>query len=83
MVEYWPEKGRSGLLVWKFRFRRDDPAPAPWSDAGKRIIEQRMEGPAETFEAKPANGTENSEQKESKKRGQNEPRSKLANDKLN
>ena len=27
-----------------------------------------MEGPAETFAAKPASGTENSEQKESKKR---------------
>ena len=41
VVEYWPEKGRSGLLVWKFRFRRDDTAPAPWTDAGKKIIEQK------------------------------------------
>ena len=41
VVEYWPEKGRSGLLVWKFRFRRDDPAPAPWTDAGKRVTEQK------------------------------------------
>ena len=41
VVEYWPEHGRYGFRVWRFRFRRDDPAPAPWTEAGKRIITQK------------------------------------------
>ena len=41
VVEYWPEHGRYGFRVWRFRFRRDDPAPAPWTKAGKEIIAQK------------------------------------------
>lgn len=36
MVKYWPEKGQSGFLVWRYLFRRDDPSPAPWTKAGKK-----------------------------------------------
>ncbi|KAF6032133.1 UHRF2 [Bugula neritina] len=40
LVKYWPEKGRSGFLVWRYLFRRDDPAPAPWTKAGKKRSQQ-------------------------------------------
>ncbi|KAI8388306.1 PUA-like domain-containing protein [Radiomyces spectabilis] len=40
IVKYWPEKGESGYRVWRFLFRRDDPSPAPWTEEGKRSIEQ-------------------------------------------
>jgi len=36
VVKYWPEKGKSGFVVWRYLFRRDDPEPAPWTAAGKR-----------------------------------------------
>jgi SAD/SRA domain len=29
VVKYWPEKGRSGFLVWRYLLRRDDPSLAP------------------------------------------------------
>ncbi|KAK4872140.1 hypothetical protein RN001_016264 [Aquatica leii] len=31
VVKYYPEKGKSGYLVWKYLLRRDDPSPVPWS----------------------------------------------------
>ncbi|KAF5294856.1 hypothetical protein FQA39_LY00340 [Lamprigera yunnana] len=31
VVKYYPEKGKSGYLIWKYLFRRDDPSPFPWS----------------------------------------------------
>ncbi|ESN98511.1 hypothetical protein HELRODRAFT_113832 [Helobdella robusta] len=34
VVKYWPEKGKSGFLVWKYLLRRDDPEPAPWTQEG-------------------------------------------------
>ena len=39
-VKYWPENGQSGFLVWRYLFRRDDPAPAPWTEEGKKRIEE-------------------------------------------
>jgi len=38
VVKYWPEKGKSGFRVWRYLLRRDDPAPAPWTEEGKQII---------------------------------------------
>lgn len=35
VVKYWPERGKSGFLVWRYLLRRDDPEAAPWSKAGK------------------------------------------------
>jgi hypothetical protein len=29
VVKYWPEKGQSGFLVWRYLLRRDDPSLAP------------------------------------------------------
>ncbi|XP_063399253.1 E3 ubiquitin-protein ligase UHRF1-like [Mytilus trossulus] len=40
IVKYWPEKGKSGFLVWRYLLRRDDPNPAPWTKAGKKKIDQ-------------------------------------------
>jgi len=40
VVKFWPEKGKSGFTVWRYLLRRDDPAPAPWTKAGKRHIEE-------------------------------------------
>jgi len=40
VVKYWPEKGQSGFIVWRYLFRRDDPAPAPWTEEGQKRIEE-------------------------------------------
>jgi len=40
VVKYWPQKGKSGFIVWRYEFRRDDPAPAPWTKEGKQKIEE-------------------------------------------
>nr|XP_018914523.1 PREDICTED: E3 ubiquitin-protein ligase UHRF1-like [Bemisia tabaci] len=39
VVKYYPEKGKSGFIVWRYLIRRDDPTPAPWTKAGKKHIE--------------------------------------------
>ncbi|XP_015764928.1 PREDICTED: E3 ubiquitin-protein ligase UHRF1-like [Acropora digitifera] len=38
VVKYWPEKGKSGFIVWRYLLRRDDETPAPWTKEGKRLI---------------------------------------------
>ncbi|XP_006896498.1 PREDICTED: E3 ubiquitin-protein ligase UHRF1 [Elephantulus edwardii] len=35
VVRYWPEKGKSGFLVWRYLLRRDDSEPGPWTKEGK------------------------------------------------
>jgi len=40
VVKYWPEKGKSGFRVWRYLIRRDDPIPAPWTNEGKKRIEE-------------------------------------------
>ncbi|KAH9513390.1 E3 ubiquitin-protein ligase uhrf1 [Bulinus truncatus] len=40
IVKYWPEKGKSGFLVWRYLLRRDDPVPPPWTKAGKKRTEE-------------------------------------------
>jgi E3 ubiquitin-protein ligase UHRF1 len=39
VVRYWPEKGQSGFIVWRYLLRRDDENPAPWTEEGQKIIE--------------------------------------------
>ncbi|XP_054280834.1 E3 ubiquitin-protein ligase UHRF1-like [Macrosteles quadrilineatus] len=54
VVKYYPEKGKSGFNVWRYLFRRDDPAPAPWTKEGKKRIESlglEMEYPEGYLEA--------------------------------
>lgn len=40
LVKYWPEKGKSGFLVWRYLLRRHDKSPAPWTAAGKLAAEK-------------------------------------------
>lgn len=40
VVKYWPQRGQAGFLVWRYLFRRDDESPAPWTEEGKRLIEE-------------------------------------------
>merc|ERR1711915_697785 len=40
IVKYWPEKGKSGFIVWRYLLRRDDPIPAPWTKKGMKRIEE-------------------------------------------
>jgi E3 ubiquitin-protein ligase UHRF1 len=38
VVKYYPEKGKSGFIVWRYLLRRDDDSPAPWTPEGKKFI---------------------------------------------
>ncbi|XP_012494769.1 PREDICTED: E3 ubiquitin-protein ligase UHRF1-like, partial [Propithecus coquereli] len=40
VVKYWPEKGKSGFLVWRYLLRRDDDEPGPWTKEGKDRIKR-------------------------------------------
>lgn len=40
VVKYWPEKGKSGFIVWRYLLRRDDSEPAPWTEEGKKRSEK-------------------------------------------
>uniref|UniRef100_A0A8C4IPX3 E3 ubiquitin-protein ligase UHRF n=1 Tax=Dicentrarchus labrax TaxID=13489 RepID=A0A8C4IPX3_DICLA len=40
IVKYWPEKGKSGFLVWRYLLKRDDDEPAPWTRDGKERIKK-------------------------------------------
>uniref|UniRef100_A0AAQ4RXE9 E3 ubiquitin-protein ligase UHRF n=1 Tax=Gasterosteus aculeatus aculeatus TaxID=481459 RepID=A0AAQ4RXE9_GASAC len=40
VVKYWPAKGKSGFLVWRYLLRRDDDEPAPWTRDGKERIKK-------------------------------------------
>nr|QVX32599.1 UHRF1/2 [Platynereis dumerilii] len=40
LLKYYPEKGKSGFIVWRYEFQRDDPTPAPWTKAGKKRMEE-------------------------------------------
>ena len=43
LIRFWSEidpSGASKFRVWRFQFRRDDPAPAPWTDAGRKRMKQ-------------------------------------------
>ncbi|XP_051893645.1 E3 ubiquitin-protein ligase UHRF1 [Pristis pectinata] len=40
VVKYWPEKGKSGFLVWRYLLKRDDEEPAPWTREGKERMKK-------------------------------------------
>ncbi|XP_062868668.1 E3 ubiquitin-protein ligase UHRF1 isoform X1 [Trichomycterus rosablanca] len=58
VVKYWPEKGKSGFLVWRYLLKRNDDEPAPWTKDGKERIKklgltmQYPEGYLESLAAK-------------------------------
>lgn len=37
VVKYFPQKGKSGFIVWRYLLRRDDPSPPPWSKEGQEF----------------------------------------------
>ncbi|KAF8449567.1 hypothetical protein BGX38DRAFT_1187816 [Terfezia claveryi] len=39
LVRYWP-KGKDGFITYQYQFRRDDPAPAPWTEEGEARVEE-------------------------------------------
>uniref|UniRef100_A0AAY4BDI0 E3 ubiquitin-protein ligase UHRF n=1 Tax=Denticeps clupeoides TaxID=299321 RepID=A0AAY4BDI0_9TELE len=40
VVKYWPEKGKSGFLVWRYMLKRNDEEPAPWTRDGKERVKK-------------------------------------------
>ncbi|XP_032821928.1 E3 ubiquitin-protein ligase UHRF1 isoform X1 [Petromyzon marinus] len=71
VVKYWPEKGKSGFLVWRYLLRRDDEEPAPWTKDGKercKMLGLSMQYPEGYLEAKAnkehANNDESDEEEE-------------------
>ncbi|KAM9307770.1 E3 ubiquitin-protein ligase UHRF1-like [Gastrophryne carolinensis] len=40
VVKYWPQKGKSGFLVWRYLLKRDDEEPAPWTREGKERVKK-------------------------------------------
>ncbi len=40
VVKYWPEKGKSGFLVWRYLLKRNDDEPAPWTRDGKERMKK-------------------------------------------
>ena len=38
LVDYWPQKGKAGFIVYRYLLRRDDDEPAPWTPEGKKLI---------------------------------------------
>ncbi|KAJ8040062.1 E3 ubiquitin-protein ligase UHRF1 [Holothuria leucospilota] len=77
VVKYWPERGKSGFLVWRYLLRRDDPEAAPWSKAGKERVKklgltvEYPEGYLEAMAAKERekSNSESDEEKEKKSKG--------------
>ncbi|KAG8184485.1 hypothetical protein JTE90_002332 [Oedothorax gibbosus] len=79
VVKYWPEKGKSGFLVWRYLLRRDDLTPAPWTKEGKKrskdlgLTMQYPEGYLESLtEKEKATDGEKPTEKKRKKMADNE-----------
>ncbi|XP_062593706.1 E3 ubiquitin-protein ligase UHRF1-like [Saccostrea cucullata] len=72
VVKYWPEKGKSGFLVWRYLMRRDDPTPAPWTKAGAKRIKElglEMQYPDGYLESQAKKEEENKEKEKPAKKG--------------
>ncbi|XP_018572895.1 E3 ubiquitin-protein ligase UHRF1-like [Anoplophora glabripennis] len=63
VVKYYPEKGKSGFVVWKYLLRRDDPTPAPWEKGGQEL---EMIYPPGYLEAQEAQGQKKNKENKSK-----------------
>ena len=55
-VKYRPENGQSGFIVWRYLFRRYDPAPAPWTEEGQKRMEEEAQAKKEKEGMTPAKG---------------------------
>ncbi|KAF7663568.1 hypothetical protein LDENG_00206770 [Lucifuga dentata] len=75
VVKYWPEKGKSGFLVWRYMLKRDDDEPAPWTKDGKERIKklgltmQYPEGYVEAEAAKEKEKENKNEEEEEEEEG--------------
>lgn len=69
VVKYFPEKGKSGFIVWKYLLRRDDPNPAPWEKDGQEFEIEYPQGYLEAQEAKRSKKEKENESKTPTKRG--------------
>lgn len=65
VVKYYPEKGKSGFIVWRYLLRRDDQEPSPWSEKGKEL---EMIYPPGYIEAQNKASTSNSDSEEQPKK---------------
>ncbi|XP_060537001.1 E3 ubiquitin-protein ligase UHRF1-like [Cylas formicarius] len=80
VVKYFPVKGKSGYLVWRYLLRRDDPAPAPWESDAKTFDMIYPPGFLEAQEAKQRAESANQENSKSSKRKRgNESGDKIKN----
>lgn len=73
VVKYFPEKGLSGFIVWKFLLRRDDPSIAPWKSKQEPIVlypEGYLEAEEEKKRAK-VSGSKTSQLNKKRKRNSN------------
>uniref|UniRef100_A0A8B9LLJ1 E3 ubiquitin-protein ligase UHRF n=1 Tax=Astyanax mexicanus TaxID=7994 RepID=A0A8B9LLJ1_ASTMX len=69
VVKYWPEKGKSGFLVWRYLLKRNDDESAPWTRDGKERIKKlglTMQYPEGYLEAVAAKEKEKEKEKENK-----------------
>uniref|UniRef100_A0A2K5E2S0 E3 ubiquitin-protein ligase UHRF n=1 Tax=Aotus nancymaae TaxID=37293 RepID=A0A2K5E2S0_AOTNA len=74
VVKYWPEKGKSGFLVWRYLLWRDDDEPGPWTKEGKDRIKKlglTMQYPETYLEAlaNPEREKENRKREEEEQEG--------------
>lgn len=79
VVDFWPEKGKAGFIVWRYRLRRDDPEPAPWSKDGKLNAKRLYQKAKEALEVAAGNAPQkrkSAENKETKKKSTNVKKSK-------
>lgn len=65
VVKYYPEKGLSGFIVWRYYLKRDDDTPAPWHKGGK---EYEMIYPPGYKELQEKNKSKEQEKKKGTKR---------------
>ncbi|ELU05907.1 hypothetical protein CAPTEDRAFT_221977 [Capitella teleta] len=80
VVKYWPEKGQSGFIVWRYLLKRDDTNPAPWTKEGKKLAEelglklQFPDGYLEGLKAKEALSSQDSSENETSSKGKGKGR---------
>ncbi|CAK6445601.1 unnamed protein product [Pipistrellus nathusii] len=79
VVKYWPEKGKSGFLVWRYLLRRDDDEPGPWTKKGMNRIKQlglTMQFPEGYLETLAEKEKEKEKEKENRKKPTEEEEAK-------
>ncbi|XP_075401343.1 E3 ubiquitin-protein ligase UHRF1 isoform X2 [Tenrec ecaudatus] len=79
VVRYWPERGKSGFLVWRYLLRRDDEEPGPWTRAGQDRMKRlglTMQYPEGYLETR-ANKEKEEEKEKGKGKGKGKGKEKM------